>query len=228
MADEIDLSKNPTIMEMTKMMKGLAAIVQQQTSTISNLNANISNLTATGGKSKAKAEEEEEEVDPEKLSNKQFQELILGKVGTLLDDKLKGVLDRVEGTSRDLNRFRIGEEAKALMAKHKDFGDWNDEMAALAKVHPTLDLGSLYKLARLGDDSKAKELDTKYAPKDEGKPSEKLKIFGGFKPSKTGDGDSSGNKEEKKMTTDEALEAAWNEAVEAAPMLAQTGDDGAN
>lgn len=226
MPDAIDLSKEPTILEMQKMMKGLAAIVQQQTGTINQLNTTISEMSKSSGGGKAK--EQEEEVDLENMKPADFQAFILKQVGGMLDEKLKGVVERVEGTSRDLNRFRVGQDAEKLIAKHKDFSDWNDEMAALAKVHPTLGLADLYRLARSGDEKKAKELDEKYTPKEEKKDDAGgLRLFGGFRPSKTTEG-ADGGEPPKKVTTTEALNKAWDEAVSEFPQLAKMGEDSAD
>lgn len=228
-----DLSKDPIFTKMAsdnadlvKLVKGLTPIVQQVLTQNSEFKTKLAALEAGGGNSRSKDDngdngDIDDDVDISKLDNSKFQKLLLGEVGKLLDERLKPLNETVTGVRKEFMTDRFRAEAKDLKGKFKDFTDWEDEMAALAKNHPSLNLRQLRAMAREESPDKAKELDEKYKEKPENK--EEITMFGGYRPST---GTETGGKGEQKLTSEEAGEKAWTETVSQFPGFEKfAGDD---
>lgn len=228
MADEkFDLSKDPAFTDLGKMIKGLVVIVQQQGAALTGLRQEVQKSAPATKKGKDKDDDDDEgdDVDVDKLSNKEFMSLMMKNVGSLLDEKIGGVTKKVDGVAQTVRTKDITEEYNKLKEKHKDFEEWEDEMKTLSKENPTLSIKRLYTLARQENPDKAKTLDEKHKdPKDEPK-DDGITLFGGYRPSTktSGDGDSKDGKKTK-LTMDQALDKAWNEAVSKVPALGKTED----
>lgn len=225
--EKFELAKDPAFIELQKSLKGMLAIMQQQGQSLASFQKTITEMSTKGGKNGKDTENDDEtddndEDDPETMAPGKFQKFIIAQVGKLLDSKLKGVTDQLEGTTKNIRMTELSREAQQLMADHKDFKDWQDEMGELAKQHPTLRLNQLYKLARDGNETKAKELDTKYK-KPEEKKDDGLSIFGGLRP--TGSVKTGNDEKPEKMTATQAADKAWEETVQQFPGLAKLSDD---
>ena len=117
-------------------------------------------------------------------------ELVAHIVGTLqksvadqIKEALAPLVQQVTSTQQSVAASTVGATIQRMQSEHKDFGDWKPEMVALAKVHPTLDIPDLYRLARANDPAKSSSLDTKYNP-----PSPPPVRFGGLLPTARGNG----------------------------------------
>lgn len=158
-----------------------------------------------------------EENDPAKLellSRADFGSHIVNQVLKAVNKQVVGPLNqqlnelRTNATRNDVNAA-VQESA----SKHKDFWDWKQEMLTLAQqpAMRALPPESLYILARASNADKAKELDGKYNPPQEGNGRVRLRSFGGLTP---GGGGGSGSKT-RKMSSQEAAIAAWSETIKA-------------
>jgi hypothetical protein len=211
----------PSLEDFTKlqpMVQGLATIVQTQASQFSSVSTAIGDINKklSAGPAGGDDGKNDDDSDVNAMDNGKLAEFLIGKVGALLDDRLKGVTTEINNTRTEFRRTKLSEEVDAFSSKHPDFNDWQDEIRALAKENPTLSIPRLYTLARVENPDKAKTVDEKYKepeqPKDSG-----ITLFGGFKPNGKTSVDKDGK--EVKLTVDEALEKAWGEALEAVPAL---------
>lgn len=218
-----ELGKDPEFAKMMKLIQGLTTVVQSQSSALSSVRTSLEQRQQIDDK---KAKPETEPEDLEAMPKKDFMDLIIGKVGELMEGKLTQLSTKLDSTITSVNRKFLTEEVTEFADKHKDFRDWEPELNAISKNHPTLTVKDLYNLARAQNPDKAKELDVKYnPPADDARANARLTLFGGLQPStktQTSGGDGKG---EKKMTIDEALNAAWDGAVESFPQLAKMGED---
>ena len=107
---------------------------------------------------------------------------VLKSIESMLAEKLGPLVAQVQNVQQTVATNSVTAEVKQMRAEHKDFGDWKDEMVALAREHPTLGITRLYNLARAENTEKAKALDTRYNPPAPPPPPR----FGGFAPSAPG------------------------------------------
>ena len=169
--------------------------------------------TALGGISEklsaTPAKEEEtflDDADLETLSRSKFMDVILGKMGGVLDDKLKGVTEVTNRNQEQIQIDNVRQDIKDLKDSGvKDFEDWREELHATVKKNPMLSVKDAYILVRSGNADKAKELDEKYTDKS-GEVADKTKGFGGMKP-----GTSTRSESDGKMEASEAKEDAWDQ-----------------
>jgi hypothetical protein len=109
-----------------------------------------------------------EPPDFEAMSRPELVAHIVGTVGEAVRAQLAEALNPVSQQLTNLQMHVTTESAtqsvNKLRTDHKDFNEWKDEMIGLAKVHPTLDIPSLYTLARGSNAAKSATLDAKYNP----------------------------------------------------------------
>lgn len=224
--EKFELGKDPAFVEMQKLFKGMVTIIQQQGAALTAIRTDLAKGPAKG-KTKDDDDDDDDDdknVDVDKLSNKEFMALLMKNVGGLLDEKVGGVTKKVDGVMQGVRNKDLTEQFEKLSGKHKDFKEWGDEMNALAKENPTLSLKRLYTLAREENPDKTKTLDEKYADKKDDTKDEGLSLFGGFRPTtKTSGADGKDGKKDK-VTIDQALDKAWEEAVAKVPALGKMED----
>lgn len=157
---------------------------------------------------------EEPPVDPahlETLSRKEFSDHIVTQVLKAVNknvvEPLRGELNAITATT---TRGQIQAAVEKSAAAHPDFGDWRQEMIALAGDYRGLPPERLYALARADNPSKARELDEKYTPKPRAQEPIRLRNFGGLTPTQSGTGNRG-----QRMNGSEAADAAWSETVKA-------------
>lgn len=211
---------DPAFQEMQKAVKGIALLVQNQTTTQAKMQTDFTSALEKLGEPKGKPkhvslEEQQEAIND--LDNIGLMQLVVTEVGKVVDDKLETVAGKLTETQQDINDTRLAGQLKELMNDHKDFLDWKPELAAIAKEHPTLSIDRIYKLAKIEDPEKAKELEEKYKD-DKGK--DKDKDFISLMPTGGAYDDS-----EEKPTKEEAGNKAWDETVAQFPGIAVTGDE---
>jgi len=109
-----------------------------------------------------------EPPDFEAMSRPELVAHIVGTIGEAvraqIAEALSPVADQLSGLQMQVTTKSATEQVEKLRSERKDFNDWKDEMIGLAKVHPTLDIPSLYTLARGSNAAKASSLDAKYNP----------------------------------------------------------------
>lgn len=221
-AAKYELAKDPSFLELKKLVTGLAGVVQQQVTSINGLRTTIE----AGVKPKVEEEEEEEPTDLEAMPKKDFFDFMMKQVGGLLDTKLTEFGGKLDGTVKEFRTSKIRDEITSFAKDNPDFHEWETEIASLNKTHPTLGIRDLYMLAKDRNPDKVKELETKYAKKeDDAAKDDTLTLFGGYRPSTSKSTNGDGSKEAKKPTVDEALEQSWSEALDKFPSLAKMGDD---
>lgn len=223
--EKFELGKDPAFAEMQKMFRGLVTIVQQQGAAMTQMRTLLEKgATAPKGKDKDDDDDDDDDVDVDKLSNKEFMALMMKNVGGLLDEKIGTVAKKVDGVAQTVNTKEITTQYNDLKGKHKDFEEWADEMKALSQENPTLSLKRLYTLARQENPDKAKTLDDKYVEKKDVK-DDSLTLFGGYRPTTktSGEGGKDGKTREK-LSIDQALDKAWEEAVDKVPALGKMDD----
>lgn len=226
---QYSLGEDPAFKELKQLVVGTVSLVRQLGVTQQQQAQLIGNIGKPATKGKGKKEDDLEDDDDgdgddlDGLTPKQLNTFLMKNVGKLLDEKLGAMKTNMDGVVSKMTAKELQAEYNTLSGKYKDFKDWGEEMQTLAKAHPTLGLKDLYKLAREENEEKVKELTAKYVDKDGKKePDESLTLFGGYRPSsKTSAGD---DKEEKKMTVEQAADVAWDEMVGKFPALGKMGD----
>lgn len=210
--------------DMGKLVRGMVTIQQQQTAVLNDVRTKLSTApNAQNEPNKDGDDGDDGEVDVNSLDNAGFQKFLMKGVGKLLDEKFGQIGQKIDGVSSEFRTDKLRSQYKDIKETNLDFDDWADEMQALAKENPGLNLKQLYTLARSENETKAKELDAKYAKTKDGEKAKEdhtLTLFGGYRPTigKT-DGDQSGKKAEK-LTAEEAGAKAWEETVSRFPGLA--------
>jgi hypothetical protein len=208
--------------ELKNLVGGLTKIVQLQTQQFQAFRQSTP-PTVTPPKDDDDADDE---PDVNSMDNKAFSTFLMKNVGKILETKLGEFNTKLDGGLKEVRNGRARDEIEKFRGDHKDLEDWGTEIAALSKQHPTLGIQQLYTLARTSDPDKAKTIDAKYVEKkDEPNPEdERLTLFGGYRPS-TGKTAGADGKEPPKMTTSEALEKSWDEALSKFPALKSLGGD---
>lgn len=220
--DDLDLSKNPVIVELGKAIKGLGALVTQQSAasvkTNENLNALVESIKAgdLGGK-----KPKDNEPDPDAINdmdNAALVPLILSELGKLMDDKLKTIDTKISNTNQGIVDEKVEKEFKALVVTNPDLFEWSGEITDLNKKTPGLSIKQLYNLAKFENPDKVAEMDEKFK-KEEGDKGKDEPGLIGFMPTSgvTVEGD-------EKLTKEEAADKAWDDTLEEFPALAQLGE----
>jgi len=223
--DDLDLSKNPVIIELGKAIKGLGALVTQQGAASVKTNENLTTLIGEikagnlgGGKKDGEGDPDPDAIND--LDNSQLVPLVLSEVGKLLDSKLKTLDTKIGATDQGIADDKIEKEFKALVLTNPDLFEWSGEIAELNKGTPGLSIKQLYTLARDGNPDKVAEMDEKF--KKEGEEGDKDKD----EPGLLGFMPTSGvtTEEDEKLTKEEAADKAWDDTLEEFPALAQLGE----
>ena len=146
----------------------------------------------------------------EAIDRRDFLDLILTKVSDLLDTKIAGQSEQIKSVGTTAAEATIKAEFERLRSTvAPDIYDWQEEMVKIANETPGISVEKAYKLARLENEEKARELDIKYGKIEEPKKEEETKkptgdeIFGGLLPT------SGKTVEAEDMTPEDAAEAAW-------------------
>ncbi len=221
--DDLDLSKNPVIIELGKAIKGLGALVTQQgaASVKTNESLNVLVESIKSGDLGGKREDPKGDPDPDAmddLTNSQLIPLVLSEVGKLIDGKLKTLDTKIGVTDQGIADDKIEKEFKALVLTNPDLFEWSGEIAALNKTTPGLSIKQLYTLARDGNPDKVAEMDEKFKEK-EGDDKKGEPGLLGFMPTSGVTVD-----EDEKLTKEEAADKAWDDTLEEFPALAQLGE----
>ena len=189
--------------EIRELKESLATLVQSVstlTEGLSRLDEKIENVASP----KKKEESEHDDFsDLEVLSRKDFMDVIVGKIGKIVDEKLGEVTQRVEHVQSSREEEMVRRQVEEAAKEYKDFWEWRDEMRKLVEKNPYLTAKEAYVLARSSNPEKAKGLDAKYSEKDESKEKEKETPFGGLTPT------SGKTVEADKLTDEDAAETAW-------------------
>ena len=224
--DDLDLSKNPVIVELGKAIKGLGALVTQQGTASVKMNESLSALVESiksGDLGGGKKGGDGDPPDPDAindLDNSQLVPLVLSEVGKLLDSKLKTLDTKIGATDQGIADDKIEKEFKALVLTNPDLFEWSGEIAELNKTTPGLSIKQLYTLARDGNPDKVAEMNEKF--KKEGEEGDKDKD----EPGLLGFMPTSGvtTEDDEKLTKEEAADKAWDDTLEEFPALAQLGE----
>lgn len=93
---------------------------------------------------------------------------------TLIRDAVREALTPLAEQFTTFQRSVVEDQGKRtvdqMKAENKDFADWKDDMISLAQQHPSLDIPSLYRLAKANNPTKAAELQARYNPPPPPKP----------------------------------------------------------
>ena len=212
------LTDDPAFQEMQKAVKGIALLVQNQTTVQQKMQENFTSALEKFGESKEKPkhvslEDQQEAIND--LDNMGLMSLVVKEVGKVVDDKLGTVTDKLDATKQDINDTRLTGELKELMKDNPDFLDWKSEMTATAKAHPTLNMEDIYSHVKMKNPEKAAELKEKYTDDDK----KGDEGFISLMPTGGAYDDS-----DEKPTKEEAGNKAWDEVVTQFPGLATSGD----
>ena len=221
-SEDLDLSKNPAIIEMGKTIKGLGILLTQQGAAQAKQTESLSELVETikAGKLSGTPEPDPKNVDPDainELDNSQLVPLVLSEVGKLLDDKLGGINKKVDATDQSILDKDLKSQFTDILKSNPDFLEWSGEIKDLNTKSPGLTMKQVYTLARTENPTKSAEMDEKYKS-DEDKSEKKPGLIGLMPTSGVMvEGD-------EKLTTKEAGEQAWEDTLESFPELAQLGE----
>lgn len=147
--------------KVSHMVAQLAQSVQAQNEQISTLARSI----AQGNQAPAARPPEPAPVLPkfDEMDNQSLAKWILGAVNESMSGLKSELTETVEGVNKNVQRQNIGLSVKELGTKYADFDEWKTEIADLIEKKGVSDLETAYKLARLENEDKAKELDEKTA-----------------------------------------------------------------
>lgn len=227
--DDLDLSKNPIIIEMGKTMTGLATLLTQQGAAQAKTNEGLNSLMEAikKGELGEKKVEKDKDVDPDAindLENSQLVPLVLSEVGKLLDKKLETIGGRIDNTDKKIADTEISEQVKALIPDNPDLFDWAKDIKAFSTANPDtkLSVKQILTLVKEENPTKVAEMAEKY--KDKGKDGEDKDKDNpgllGFMPT-------SGvmtTEDDEKLTKAEAADKAWEDTLEKFPAIAQLGE----
>lgn len=214
---DLKLSEDPSFQELQKTVKGLGMIVTQQQQQGVKLQESISSLVGKldglvdNPRGNDLDDDDEDAIND--LDNKKLVKLVLSEVGKVIDEKIGAVGKRIDSTASKMSEAEVKRQIVDLGAK--DFFDWSDEIGNLAKANPNLSVKQLYKLARDENPEKATQLDEKYKDKSEDKGKQYLSLM----PTSGATAES-----DEKLTSEQALEKAWEETIEEFPGLANLGE----
>jgi len=223
--DDLDLSKNPVIVEMGKAIKGLGVLLTQQGTAAAKTNESLTALVDSikSGELGGKKKEPEGDPDPDainELDNAALVPLVLSEVGKLLDSKLKVIDTKINVTDQGITDDKVEKEFKALVLTNPDLFEWSGEITELNKTTPGLSIKQLYTLARESNPDKVAEMDEKFKETKEGEKGEADPGLIGFMPTSGVTTDDS----DEKLTKEEAADKAWDATLEEFPALAQLGE----
>ena len=220
---DLDLSKNPVIIEMGKTIKGLGILLTQQQAATAKTNESLNSLVEVikEGKLSGSPKPDDKKIDPDAindLDNSQLVPLVLSEVGKLLDSKIGKIGERIDKTDQDIVNSDVKKQVEALIRTSPDFFEWSSEIKELAAKNSGLNVKQLYTLARSESQSKAEEMDEKYKKEGEKGDEEKPGLIGLMPTSGvTAEGD-------EKLTKGEAAAQAWEDTLENFPEIAQLGE----
>lgn len=148
----------------------------------------------------------------EMMSRKEYGEYIKRQAIKEFQKELGGLKEEVSTNRQETHEERLRREANELrkeeVGKGKDLDEWRDEIKQLyQQTQGSLSMKRLYQLARSENPEKAKELDKKYAPKEDTKAREPVDdTFGGLVPSNSKIQEA---KKKGKLSAEEAGNEAW-------------------
>lgn len=149
------------------------------------------------------------DTDVEQMSNTEFGEHLMKQFEKKLVSPLNARLDSEVDSQRQLNTASAVDTA-AKKEGNEDFWDWEGEMTALSKEHPSLPPEDLLHLARARSPERMKEMSDKKAEEtkkeEEGKKGAEA-LFGGLTPT------SSVTQHNSNMEPDDAIELAWQQEM---------------
>lgn len=155
-------------------------------------------------------------VTSEALEDMNNAQLVDHIVERMTSELLPVISEKIDGLDQKTTRSDLKGQVEKMQGDHEDFWQWQQEMTAIAKVHPDLPINRLYELARAENPDKVVEIDKKAeetkkaAEKEEGS---KEPPFGGLTPTSgvtIPDGEAA-------KTIKEAAESAWDTAMADVP-----------
>ena len=200
--------------KLLKGMQALAGVVKGQKDAIDKMSGSFTELSQRAAVAPAKGGNSgTSDQDVESLSRKEFlSDVILPQLGGMLDEKLKGISDRLDGVSSDFETKSVRDEVALMRGNRKDFDQWGTEVTKELKKNPSLTVEDAYLLARTRDPDKAKKIDDDIETKEKeaaAKAAEQGGNFGGMRPSGGGEVE-----ERDDMEQDEAADKAWEDVEE--------------
>ncbi len=201
-----------------KLMKGmqaLAGVVKGQKDSVEKLAESFESSTKV--KPASSSSSSNSDTDVESLSRKEFlNDVIIPQFGSILDEKLKGMTDRLDSVHSDFETKSVKDEVATLRGNRPDFDSWKEEVAGELRKNPHLSVEDAYLLARTRDPEKSSKIDKEAedakvkAKEDEERSSSTKGSFGGMRPSGGGE-----IEERDDMNIEEAAESAWKEVEDA-------------
>lgn len=172
--------------------------------------------------SKGKKKDAKPNVTEEALEDMSNAQLVSHIVERMTSELLPVINDKIDGLDQKTTRTDLKGQVEKMQGEHKDFWQWQDEMTAIAKVHPDLSITRLYELARAESPEKVveiekKEVEAKKAAEDE--EGSKEPPFGGLTPTSgviIPDGEAA-------KTIKEAAESAWDKTMSEVPVRVLEG-----
>jgi len=229
MTDEtkFDLKNDPTFKQLVAVVSAMG-VGQKQTQ---------AQLTELGGMLKERlngaASGSNQNDDDKQMSEDEFNEMkpselmkhISKVVADVVEKKVDLVRKDMSSLSNDVTEKTAKQELQAFAKENPGLYHFVDEVKALIEETPGLSFERAYKLARAENPDKAKDVDAQIA-RESGKTDDEVKEkklpFGGLTPTSGSTVGEDGK--EVKMTSDDAAAKAWEETLEAFPLLSNTGE----
>ncbi|MAH50910.1 hypothetical protein CMI37_34155 [Candidatus Pacearchaeota archaeon] len=210
--------------ENEKQPKGLEALAEMLTGISTSVNAltqRMDGLERTQQPAQKPADKEivkreektEEELDD--MSRSEFMQHLVGEIGETV---IKPLAARIDQSAQDTKVDKTASAIEKARAEHKDFGEFEKEIIAVAQEVPGISVERAYQTARQENPEKAVEMDEKYKSDEDktaeadkealAKANEEGMPFGGLTPT-------SGvvSKDVAYEDDREAFDAAWDENV---------------
>lgn len=150
----------------------------------------------------------------ELMSRMEFTQVLMDMFTDVVDEKLKPLSESISGVSQNVENKGAKALYDRLKRDYKDFDDWKDEIVTKMKASPGMNPDDAYKLVRLENPKKTKEMDEKYKSEEqkqkeeaEKKAAENKGKMGGLTPT------SSKTVQSEKMGGDDAAELAWEKVM---------------
>lgn len=201
--NEEEKDKGPSLGDISNSVKAVSDLVTSLGQEVVGLKTQAAQDKADREKPIDPVDEEKDDTNPELLTNAQ----LLGRVQGMIDKGMSTIADRISEVQDSNTKTSVEIAVKETAAKYDDFWDYRDEMGKISKTTPDLPIEDMYRLAKAQNPEKVEKLKAEKDKLKNGK-DEGNKNFGGLKPG--------GGKtvKEKKMTFEQAADAAWNDAME--------------
>ena len=220
--------KLPDLTALNDSLKGLPAKIQTavQDAVVTALHT-VKDESDEERKNREAADKDDDDPgDVETMSNKELTGHILKQVTKAVSELVKPLDSKISGVQSTTEEDRIRTEAVAIAKEDPMFMEMREEMAEVAKSHPDLSVRDIYTLSKVNNPEKVEKLEKETKEKEDKvkkEAGESPEAFGGFLP---GSGVKTSTEGDKKMSTKDAANKAFDDVMKDVPAHIISGDIG--